>query len=387
MLGIKKPTGISSNSVIKSPGDTATQDSINPTPNTDLDLTKLHEPSYGFLNPSKAANFGFTKIDNSFDFTDNPEIKKILNKFNITESSSNKALIDKERTRLMIVTDGPTAFRELFNNSWSNLLFGWIRRVFGKTCRNYVTDWQREGLKFSTSKSDPQAKILEPMSHIRRALRLDHYKAVTMFYIDKETNKFKKEPEAISLITQYEPLLDEVIKSAPDDQVKAAEKIKSDNSFKDWYCTDQYIVNPRSDLDLSEITHNTCEAFFVGHGFKGLTVHYKVHEEDNATSSDLSYDSIPWKHLYERNNGTWKSSDDNNPKSKITVVRSKSSRYNPIPKELAYMHAWAQMALGRSFEESEDNLDLVNSVEQTNSSRIGEFNQVISLNLPKTEKS
>ena len=389
MLGIvKKNTEIPNSTTSLNVGNkNNAQDSKNPSTKTELDPKELHAPSFSFHNPIKATNFGFKNIDNSFDFSQNPEIKKILKKFNISENSSNKALLDKEGQRLMIVSNGPTAFRELFNNSWSNFLFGWMRRALGKSCRNYVSSWEREGLKFNTSKSDPKAKILEPMSHIRRALRQDHYKAVTMFYLDKETKKFKSEPEAISLITQYEPLLDEIIKSAPKEQSDAAEKIKNQKLFTDWFCTDQYIVNPKSELELSEITHNTCEAFFAGHGFKGLTVHYKVHEEDNATSSDLSYDSIPWKHLYQRNDESWKSSDDNHPQSKITVVRSKSSRQTPLAKELAYMHAWAQLALGRSFEDNEANLDLVSGIEKTNSARIGEFNQVISPNFQKPEKS
>jgi hypothetical protein len=51
------------------------------------------------------------------------------------------------------------------------------------------------------------------------------------------------------------------------------------------------------------------------------------------------------------------------------------------------MHAWAQLALGRSFEDNETNLDLVSGIEKTNSARIGEFNQVISPNFQKAEKS
>jgi hypothetical protein len=266
-------------------------------------------------------------------------------------------------------------------------MFGWIRTLAGKGQRNLVSDWEKEGLKYSQSKSDRQAQILEPMSHIRKALRLNHYKAVTMFYLDKETNKFKTEPEAIALITQYEPLLDEVIKSAPQEQVELAKKIKDEEIFSNWFCADQFIVNPSSSLELKEITHNTCEALFASNGFKGLTVHYRIHNEDNATSNDLSYDSIPWKHLYQRNDESWKSSDDNHPHSKITVVRGKSSRSTSIPKELAYMHAWAQMALGRSFEENESNLDLVHNAAKSNTTRLGDFNQAITLNLSKTAKS
>jgi hypothetical protein len=349
--------------------------------------TELHAPAYSFNNPLRAENLEFKKIEKSDPRANSPEIQKILKRFQIGSNTNNQALLDKEGKRLMIVSDGPTAYKELCNNSWSNFFFGWIRRIFGKAGRNCVSDWEKEGLKFSKSKSDPKAKILEPMSHIRKALRQDHYKAVTMFCLDKETNTFNVEPDAVSLITQYEPLLDEIINTGPPEQVVAAKKIKAENSFKDWFCTDQYLVNPKSDLELNEITHNTCEAFFAGHGFKGLTVHYKVHGEDHAASSDLSYDSVPWKHLYQRNDESWKSSDDNHPHSKITVVRAKSSRHNPIPKELAYMHAWAQMALGRSFEENESNLNLINEVEKTNSTRLGEINQVISPNLPKNEKS
>jgi len=351
------------------------------------DIKDLHTPAFSFNNPLKAENFEFKKIEKSDPRASSPEIQKILKRFQIGSNTHNQALLDKEGKRLMIVSDGPTTFKELLNNSWSNFFFGWIRRIFGKAGRNCVSDWEKEGLKFSKSKSDPKAKILEPMPHIRKALRQDHYKAVILFQLDKETNTFNVEPDAVSLITQYEPLLDEIISTAPPEQIVVAKKIKSENSFKDWFCTDQYLVNPKSNLELNDITHNTCEAFFAGHGFKGLTVHYKVHSEDHAASSDLSYDSVPWKHLYQRNDETWKSSDDNHPQSKITVVRAKSSRHTPIPKELAYMHAWAQMALGRSFEESESNLNLINEVEKTNSNRLGEINQVISPNLQKNEKS
>jgi hypothetical protein len=356
-------------------------------PNSDLRAIEIHKPAFSFHNPLKVKNLDFKKIDNSSIENQDHETKKILKKFQISENSNNQALIDNENNRLIIVSDGPTAFRELFNNSWSNLMFGWIRTLAGKGQRNLVSDWEKEGLKYSQSKSDRQAQILEPMSHIRKALRLNHYKAVTMFYLDKETNKFKTEPEAIALITQYEPLLDEVIKSAPQEQVELAKKIKDEEIFSNWFCADQFIVNPSSSLELKEITHNTCEALFASNGFKGLTVHYRIHNEDNATSNDLSYDSIPWKHLYQRNDESWKSSDDNHPHSKITVVRGKSSRSTSIPKELAYMHAWAQMALGRSFEENESNLDLVHNAAKSNTARLGDFNQAITLNLSKTAKS
>jgi hypothetical protein len=347
---------------------------------------KLHQQSTSFQNPSSAENFGFEQIQN-LEQIENPEIKRLFKRFDIAHNKSNKLLLDKEKKRLMVVSDGPTAFRELLNNSWSNFFFGWIKRIFGKPSRNCVGNWEREGLKFSTSKSDPKAKILEPMSHIRKALRDDHYKAVTMFYLDQDTNKFSAYPDAISIITQYQPLLDGVLETAPNDQKAVAEKIKEKNLFKDWYCTDQYLVNPESKLELNEITHNTCEAFYQAQGFDGLTVHYKVHDEDHAVSSDLSYDSIPWKHLYQRNDDSWKTSDDKHPMSKITLVRGKSSRNTSIPSELAYMHAWAQMALGRSFEDNETNLKLINEVEKINSNRIGEFNQARTPNPELAQKS
>ena len=118
MLGIvKKNSEIPNSTTSLNVGNkNNAQDSKNPSTKTELDPKELHAPSFGFHNPIKATNFGFKNIDNSFDFSQNPEIKKILKKFNISENSSNKALLDKEGQRLMIVSNGPTAFRELFNN-------------------------------------------------------------------------------------------------------------------------------------------------------------------------------------------------------------------------------------------------------------------------------
>lgn len=359
------------------PTELSSSETTEAAPLVAANTASLHNPVPSPKNPGMAEGFSYKKFSSEDEIMQAPHIQRILKRFAVGKNSANVALLDRYQNKLVIISDGPTAYKQLFNNSWLYLLFGWMGRIFGRPNRNCVGAWDKEGMKFSKSKSDPKAKILEPLSHIRRALKRNEYKTVTMFYLNQKTNEFEKYPSAVALIDHYQPVVEDVTQGADKQQAEIAKRLKEQGTFKGWYCTDQYLVNPDTHLELRDITHNVCEAFYQGHGYDGLTVHYKVHDADNMVSENLSYDSVPWKHLYERNDETWTSSDDAHPMSKITVVRPKSARTNPLPKELAYLHAWSQLARGKSYSANQKNASLVVDAEKVNSRRLGEFNQAL----------
>ena len=352
--------GISKSNKTQSPkpdiksSQTQTPEKTQPQPQLDSQQkVQIHTAEITPKNPGRTDSIKFRKIHLGDPWLEqNPVALKILKRFQVGVNSNNSAVLDQNENKLVIISDGPTAKKQLFNNGFFYKSLGWMGRILGSPDCDVVGKWDKREIKFSKSKEDPNAKVLEPLTHIRKALRANEYKVVSIFTLDGKPNRqFSKYPSAVALIDSYDHLLDQAIKYAPKAQAEAAKAAKkAGKDYQRCYATDQYLGNPDSHLELRDITHTVAEAFYAGQGFDSLTVHYQVHPEPYMDSQDLAYQAIPWKHIYQRNNGDWKTSDDSHPMSKITMIRPRDKSRQRLDPELAQVHAWSQMSEGKQFQ-------------------------------------
>lgn len=346
--------------------------------------SQLHSAEPSPTNPGKTDSIKFRKIMPGDPWLrNNPEAAKIIKRFQVGVREENTAVLDEKENKLVIISNGPTAHKQLFNNGIIYKSIGWLGRlILRKPDKDIVGKWDKSEIKYSKSEADPQAKVLEPLKHIRKALRADEYKVVSIFTRNgKPNNRFNKYPSAVALIDSYSHLIDQAAKYAPKAQAKAAQAAKEKGvDFEGSYATDQYLGNPESHLELNDITHTVAEAFYQGHGYDSLTVHYKVHSDPFMESDDLAYHSIPWKHIYQRQDGQWKTSDDTHPSSKVTIIKPKDKAKLQMNPELAYVHAWSQMSEGKKFHRDVKNLELALQAEEKNSKHISDLNRLLGYN-------
>lgn len=346
--------------------------------------SQIHSAEPSPINPGRTDSINFRKILPGDPWLrNNPEAARIIKRFQVGIREENTAVLDENENKLVVISNGPTARKQLFNNGFFyKLLGGMSRLIFGNPDKDIVGKWDKQGIKFAESEADPKAKVLEPLKHIRKALRNDEYKVVSIFTRNgKPNDQFNKHPSAIALIDSYDHLLDQAVKFAPKEQAAAAKATKdSGKTYTGCYATDQYLGNPDSHLELRDITHTVAEAFYQGHGFNSLTVHYQVHPEAYMDSTDLSYQAIPWKHIYQRNDGSWKTSNDMHPKSKITMIKPKDKAKLQMNPELAQVHAWSQMSEAKKFHRNKKNLELATQAEEKNSQHISELNRLLGYN-------
>ena len=344
----------------------------------------LHSAEPSPTNPGRTDSIKFRRIEaNDPWLKQNPSAKKILIRFEVGVNEENTAVLDENANKLVIISDGPTTKKQLFNNSVFYKSTGWLGRfLFRSPDRDITGKWDKAGIKFAKSEADSEAKVLEPLKHIRKALSNNEYKAVSIFTRNgKPNDQFDKYPSAVALIDSYDHLIDHAIKYAPPAQAAAALAAKENGkTYSGAYATDQYLGNPDSHLELREITHTVAEAFYQGHGFDSLTVHYQVHPESYMDSEDLSYQSMQWKHIYQRNDKSWHTSDDTKPNSKITMIRPRDKASERLDPELAQVHAWSQMSEGKKFHRNKENLDLAIQAEQRNSGHVSTLNKLLGYN-------
>lgn len=345
---------------------------------------QLHSTSPSPQNPGKTESMRFRKIVPGDPWLrNNPEAAKIIKRFQVGIREENTAVLDEQENKLVIISDGPTAKKQLFHNGIIYKSLGWLGQlILAKPDRDIVGKWDKAGIKFAKSKADPEAKVLEPLAHIRKALKANEYKAVSIFTRSgKANNRFNKYPSAVALLDTYAHLIDNAKKYAPKAQAQAAQAAKDRGvDFEGSYAVDQYLGNPESHLELNDITHTVAEAFYQGHGYEALTAHYQVHSDPYMESDDLAYHSIPWKHIYQRNDGEWKTSDDTHPASKVTIIKPKDKARLRMNPELAYVHAWSQLSEGKKFHRDKKNLDLAVQAEEKNREHISELNQLLGYN-------